>query len=108
METPEVTQRTGWWGVADLVVCLPATVVLIVVLVRYDAYQTRTEAATLGSLGVFAAFLLIAYSTTLFLRGRRLFGLLSRRGTIGAGIGLILTAVISGVAALAMDIAAHL
>jgi len=108
MEIQEAKQRTGWWRVADLVVCLPATVVLIVVLVRYDEHQTRREAENLGSLGVCAALLLIAYSTTLFLRHRRLFGLLSRRGTIAAGIVLMLIALISGAAALAMDIAAHL
>jgi hypothetical protein len=59
-------------------------------------------------MGILAALLLTAYSTTLFLQGRRLFGLLSRRGTIVAAICLILTALISGVAALAMDVAAHL
>jgi hypothetical protein len=95
-------------GVADLAVCLPATVILIVVLVRYGVVQTRTEAENLRSQGMFVAFLLIAYSMTLFLLDRRLFGLLSRGGTIAAGIGLLLTALIGGVAALAMDIAVHL
>jgi hypothetical protein len=108
MEARQAKQRSGWWGLADLVVCVPAALVLLIVLIRYEAHQSRTEAENLGSLGILAALLLTAYSTTLFLRGRRLFGLLSRRGTIVAGIGLILTALVSGVAALAMDVAAHL
>ena len=108
MEVQQAKQRSGWWGLADLVVCVPTTLVLLIVLIRYDAHQSRTEAENLGNIGILAALLLTAYSTTLFLRDRKIFGLLSRRVTIGAGIGLILTALVGGVAALAMDIAAHL
>ncbi len=110
MEVRQAKQRSGWWGLADLLVCVPATLVLLIVLIRYDAHQNRTEAEAenLGSMGILAALLLTAYSTTLFFGDRRIFELLSRRVTIGAGIGLILTALVGGAAALAMDIAAHL